>query len=106
MVAFKKLPWVAVDPLDWAGTLGRNSDFERKQRRLTVAVLDTTHLQHSLGSGSGDDTGTSGYSVSIIPLRYVTRRNIRAGISRHMTDPLFPETLHGTVCGSAMCEPQ
>jgi len=32
--------------------------------------------------------------------------NLRAGIRRHMTEPDFPATLAGTVCGSAMCEPQ
>lgn len=62
MVAFKKLPWVAVDPLDWAaeGVSSVVTSQAREEMRRTVAVLDTGHLEHSLGSRGSDDTGTSG----------------------------------------------
>jgi len=56
-VAFKKLPWVAVDPLDWARVSDRRT---HRLVRPTVAVLDTGELEHSLGGRGGDDTGTSG----------------------------------------------
>ena len=35
-------------------------------RRRTVAILDTSHLEHSLGSGGGDDTSSSGWMVSSV----------------------------------------
>jgi hypothetical protein len=50
---------------------------------LTVTVLDTTHLQHSLGSGSGDDTGTSGYTVSIEPDQIAAREHTGRDKSAH-----------------------
>ncbi len=31
-----------------------------KHRKRTVTILDTGHLQQSLGSWCGDDTGTTG----------------------------------------------
>jgi hypothetical protein len=31
-----------------------------ERNKHTVTILDTSHLQHLLGSGSGNDTGTSG----------------------------------------------
>lgn len=43
---------------------------------------------------------TSSKSMTVPSGRIKERVHIRAGTNRHMTEPLFPETLHGTVCGS------
>ena len=63
MVAFKKLPWVAVDPLDWAVC-----QFLHQKHRMghTITILDTSHLQHLFGSGGGNNTGTSGCTSVLV----------------------------------------
>ena len=60
MVAFKKLPTTAVDPFAWAIYHVSQLIDIATNGQLTVAVLDTSHLEHPLGSGCSDDTGTSG----------------------------------------------
>ena len=68
----------------------------------TVAVLDPGHLEQTLRSGCGNDTGSTGYIVSAQTSRADDPSDSRAGMRRDMTEPLLPETLHGTVCGSAI----
>ena len=58
MVAFKKLPWVAVEPLDWAKQVSVDVEY-KSTLRPTVAILDTGHLEHSLGSWRSNDTSTT-----------------------------------------------
>ena len=110
MVAFKKLPWVAVDPLDWAMS-GRERAVSIDDLARSASWTYCSSLGYRPSEGDAWKRGRRRYQYHGLHQKQTNTAHIsetghmcdwarcdsRAGINRHMTEPLLPATLQGTV---------